>query len=415
MIQEGVRVVYTSGRDECYTKPGYYNVFDTILSISISSKWSLIVFSGINCTGHRKICQNNVSLTKFSVRSMYVCEKHIRHNHAIIQNCDLSNFTQQASNIYNNCKNAIVSLSAMTDSNTTSVFSGFFIKTVQMENYVIGYIATVHHGIEKATSIYAIIDLNGTKYVRKAEVVGTEKYGDIAVLSVVGISTEQTCLTWGKSRQSKIGSFVCNIGYPLGIDYTSLSVGIIRDNIFVHGMGGVESLCTDISIYSGCSGSPLIDENAKVIGIVSYGSAGGFNWGMAQYLLEHVVNEIIEKNSDFHNGYIGLSWMELTPEFLVKRQLQNSIPLEGIVVMSADEEIALSKDDIITAVNGVRIGMHENQYSISSVTWFMKPTDTITVEYLPAIKNYSSTHLATITLREFPSVKWASAPFYIQK
>ena len=110
---------------------------------------------------------------------------------------------------------------------------------------------TVYHGIENADSIYAVVkNKENKKMVRKAYVVGSDIYGDISVLSVMDIHPKQICLQWGNSRNYPIGSFVCNIGFPLGIDYESLSVGIVRDNKFIHGMGGVESLCTDISSLS---------------------------------------------------------------------------------------------------------------------------------------------------------------------
>lgn len=412
MLKEGVRLVYNSGKEGFFEKPGYYNLSQVIRNISISSKWSVVLFTNVNCTGHYRICERNMVLSTFHVKSIYVCEKHLS---SLDYGKNIKAQPFDPTNIYELSKKAVVSLTA-NKGGDISVFSGFFSKIVETEGFITGYITTVYHGVENADSIFVIIELNNKYYVRKATVVGTDIYGDIAVVSVVGISANQTYLQWGNSRETIIGSPVCNIGYPLGIDYASLSVGIVRDNVFVHGMGGVESLCTDVAIYTGCSGSPIIDTDSKVIGIVSYGAAGGINWGMSQYLLEHVVDTIIKKNANFDNGYIGISWRELTPEFLFSNNLHNEIALEGVLVASVDDIQGVIVNDIILSVNKVPMGMHQNRFSISSVSWFLKPGESIDVVFLSAIDNYKHKRVKTIVLREFTNLKWASSNlFHVQK
>jgi len=409
-MNDGVNLVYSYGESEPILKPGYYNRTN-IETIHLSTNWSVIVFSDINGKGTARLCTQNTTLKQFQVQSLFVSDEKLSETEYVPH---YSSNSQWINTIYESCKSAVLSLNSVSADGKINAFSGFFTKIKKVNNQITGYIVTACHCIHNSTQIFAHIQKQGSHIVRNVQVVGKDVYGDIAVLSITDIDPEQTVLLWGDSRSTKVGSFVCNIGFPLGMDYGSLSTGIVRDNKFTHSMGGVESVCTDIAIYSGCSGSPYIDVTGRVIGLISYGIQGGFNWGMSQHILEYSVDQIISSQQDFKNGYVGVTWMELTSMFLYDKNIQNYMSLDGIVITSVDDLPGLFENDIIVRVNNIPLGMRENQYSLSSITWKLLPGDIINIEFYSSVDNYKNIRVISVTLREFPSsLTWASGSTFL--
>jgi S1-C subfamily serine protease len=187
----------------------------------------------------------------------------------------------------------------------------------------------------------------------------------------------------------KIGDTINTIGYPGGVDNQSISRGIVRDNKSQLEGGVMESIVTDISIYGGNSGGPLIADDGKVVGIVSYGYTNKeeINGGVASYLFKPIVDYYLSQYStgtvSYPKGYLGIRYDSVSLPIAVIFGINK---VEGYYVISLDGTISPSKfnvNDIITEVNGVRVGVLNNQYPLFTEIQLRPPGTTINVKYRP--------------------------------
>ena len=158
--------------------------------------------------------------------------------------------------------------------------SGFVFK----QDDKLGYILTNHHVIEGATELYFVLT-NGEKV--KVEVVGSDEYADVAVLSMDKTKVIKVAEI-GSSLDTRVGDTVFTVGAPLdsSVYYQTVTRGILsgKDRVIevssLVGSGFMEALQTDAAINSGNSGGPLCNSNGEVIGINSMKLASSSIEGM---------------------------------------------------------------------------------------------------------------------------------------
>ena len=145
------------------------------------------------------------------------------------------------------------------------------------------YIVTNYHVIEDAKTIN-IQGVNGefkTKY--NASVVASDKFNDLAILKVEGVSISTIAIPYSiKTSTSEVGEDIFVLGFPLTStmgEEIKLSTGVVSSRTGFQG---------DVSLYQisapiqpGNSGGPLFDNNGNVIGIVSAKHKGAENVGYA--------------------------------------------------------------------------------------------------------------------------------------
>lgn len=174
-----------------------------------------------------------------------------------------------------------------------------------------GYIVTNHHVIEGADSIHVSFDdKDGKEETLKAELIGSDKITDLAVLKIDGKNLP--FLKLGDSDAINVGEWVVAIGNPFGLDHT-VTAGIIsakgrkiRSNPFD------SFLQTDASINPGNSGGPLLNMAGEVVGINAAIIANGQGIGFA--IPSNMAKEIIEKlrtDRRISRGWIGVTIQSL--------------------------------------------------------------------------------------------------------
>lgn len=147
-----------------------------------------------------------------------------------------------------------------------------------------GYIVTNYHVIEGAKKII----INGIKgsfnTIYDAEVVGTDKINDLALLKI----TDSSFPGFGNipysvaASTSEVGEEVFVLGYPLTStmgDEIKLTTGIISSKTGYQ--GDVALYQISAPIQPGNSGGPLFDKKGNIIGIVSAKHEGAENVGYA--------------------------------------------------------------------------------------------------------------------------------------
>jgi putative serine protease PepD len=135
-----------------------------------------------------------------------------------------------------------------------------------------GHILTNNHVVSAAAQGGSIQVVTQQGRTATARLVGRSPAYDLAVVQVAGI--EAPSVQFGRSDLAVVGQDVVAIGSPLGLAGTVTS-GIVSAKNRPVTAGGegeisyINALQTDAAINPGNSGGPLVDMNARVIGVNS--------------------------------------------------------------------------------------------------------------------------------------------------
>jgi len=148
----------------------------------------------------------------------------------------------------------------------TSLGSGFIIDPS-------GLVVTNNHVIADADEITVTMQ-DGQAF--KAELVGTDTKGDVALLRIKA-SKPLPAVSFGNSDSMRVGDWVLAIGNPLGLGGT-VTAGIVSARSRNINAGPYDDFIqTDAAINKGNSGGPLFNIKGEVIGINTaiYSQSGG--------------------------------------------------------------------------------------------------------------------------------------------
>lgn len=230
-----------------------------------------------------------------------------------------------------------------------------------------GYILTNHHVIEDAS--YLRVITSQEKEI-EAELLGSDEYSDIAVLSIDADAVLQVAAL-GDSTVMELGDTVFTVGSPLGIKYMgTVTKGILSGQnrkVTVSLSTGsfiMDVLQTDAAINPGNSGGPLLNINGEVIGITSLklvqDEVEGMGFAIPIELAMASIDDL-ENGREIVRPVLGVQLAEIDNPYLLRNyqiQIPNSVK-SGVVVVSVEnggdaEKGGLRKGDII-----IRMGEHE--------------------------------------------------------
>ncbi|HET6989341.1 MAG TPA: trypsin-like peptidase domain-containing protein [Kribbella sp.] len=161
---------------------------------------------------------------------------------------------------------SVVQLKVEGEDNSDATGSGFVIDNL-------GHILTNNHVVQAAAKGGSIQVLSENGKTSTARLVGRSPAYDLAVVQVVGLDAPS--VQFGRSDLAIVGQDVVAIGSPLGLAGTVTS-GIIsaKNRPVTTGESAdqtsyINALQTDAAINPGNSGGPLVDMNARVIGVNS--------------------------------------------------------------------------------------------------------------------------------------------------
>ena len=256
--------------------------------------------------------------------------------------------------------------------------SGFFYKKDKL-----GYIITNNHVVEKSSTI-KIINMNKDIFV--ANVVGTDEYFDIAILTVdkdAVLKIANLCI----NCDLNVGDTVFTVGSPLGAKYMgTVTKGILsgKDRIVSintnNGNYMMEVLQTDAAINPGNSGGPLVNLNGDVIGVNSLKLVQDEIEGMGFAIPISLVNTILdklEKGEVITRPIIGLEISDLNNELLTRYKVNS-----GIYVNKVESNYPgkyLKVGDIITLIDDKEVkDINHFRY----ILYTHKVGDTIKITYI---------------------------------
>lgn len=232
----------------------------------------------------------------------------------------------------------------------TGIGTGFLISTD-------GYILTNQHVIENATSV--MVQLNGKSQEISAQVVGSDRELDLAVLKISG--SNYPVLPLGDSDKMRVGEWVVAIGQPYGLDHT-VTAGVISAKgrpITIEDREYKNLIQTDAAINPGNSGGPLLNLNGEVIAINTAvnAEAQGIGFAIPINTVNDVLQDLISGNK-IVRPYLGIRMTDLNEQ--LRSDLGVGSSTKGAVVVEVMNgtpaaSAGLASKDIVTSLNGTQV------------------------------------------------------------
>jgi serine protease Do len=217
-----------------------------------------------------------------------------------------------------------------------------------------GIIITNNHVIEGADEITANFT-DGTKL--KAELIGTDKKTDLAVLKVTP-DKPLVAVPFGNSNEIRVGDWVMAIGNPFGLGGT-VTVGIVSArNRNINAGPYDDFIQTDASINRGNSGGPLFDMEGRVVGInTAIISPSGGSIGIGFAIPANIATSVIAQLRQFgetRRGWLGVRIQEVTDDIAESLSMPKA---SGALVAGVTEggpaaKAGLEPGDVIVSFDG---------------------------------------------------------------
>ena len=232
-----------------------------------------------------------------------------------------------------------------------------------------GTIVTALHAVERDENISVGLPDGGTI---PATLVGRDPTTDVAVLRVA--ATDLAATTWSDVDNARVGHLVLALGRPGGSVMATLGVISALDETWRTPAGGQidRYLQTDVVMYPGFSGGPLVDATGRVLGLNTSALLRGIALAVPSSTLRRVVKSLLS-NGRIRRGYLGIGAQPvrlpeaLTQEFSQETGLlvfsvapdspaEKGTLLLGDIIVALDGHPTRHLDDLLTRLNGDSVG-----------------------------------------------------------
>jgi S1-C subfamily serine protease len=238
-----------------------------------------------------------------------------------------------------------------------------------------------------------------------AEIVGYDPNADVALLHVDPDGLDLHPLELATDEDVQVGQPVAVIGSPLRADLTqSLSVGVVSatdrnsESLTKFQIDGM--IQTDASVNPGNSGGPLLDADARVIGInQQIASASGGNEGIAFAVPIKLVSrslDALRQDGHVEYSYLGVSTQPLFPQLADRLDIPSDTgalvakvkkggPAAAAGLQGSDDRIHFDArpvaigGDVIVAIDGHEVATPSD---LSSQIATHDPGDTVTLKII---------------------------------
>ena len=233
------------------------------------------------------------------------------------------------------------------------------------------YLLTNYHVIEDGNHV-TVTFTDGS--IVETEIVGFDKYQDIAVLSIES-KEEYQVAEIGNNEETRVGDTAFAVGAPLDNAYSwTVTRGIIsgKDRMVEVSLDSsntsdyvMKTLQTDAAINSGNSGGPLCNANGEVIGITSLKLVSDGVEGMGFAI---PIEDAISKAEEIINGevanypYLGVTMLDFFNSYFTQYYsiIRNSGLDSGVIVTSVEKNSpadngGMKANDIIVAIEGKEV------------------------------------------------------------
>ena len=222
-----------------------------------------------------------------------------------------------------------------------------------------GLVVTNHHVIEGMTDVK--VSLQDRREI-PAQILLRDARTDLAVLKLKEGSNFPT-MELGDSDALEVGDLTLAIGNPFGVGQT-VTQGIVsalsRTHVGISDYGFF--IQTDAAINPGNSGGPLVDMNARVVGINSAifsksGGSIGIGFAIPVNMVKNVLATAKGGGKMVKRPWLGASLQALTQEIAEGLGLERPAGalLTDVQQKGPAENAGLRRGDVITSVDGLSV------------------------------------------------------------
>lgn len=290
------------------------------------------------------------------------------------------------SELYDTSKDGVVGLMVISDGEESGG-TGFVYDTN-------GRIVTNQHVVADASQIQ--MKYSSGEWI-EADVIGVDADSDLAVLEPVREPETAEQLEMVEENPVR-GDRVMVLGSPLDLE-ESVSHGIVsgtdRELRRANGFVIPDIVQTDAPVNPGNSGSPVLDSDGDVVGVVSARQGDNIGFAISPEIVNVIVPQLIESGNVNHS-YVGVQTVKNDPIIadangyssdygMVVLDVVEGSPADGVIQGPVEENTIVTDDgvevpeggDVIVGVDGteVRTGQDFSSYLMKETN----PGDTITV------------------------------------
>jgi putative serine protease PepD len=251
-----------------------------------------------------------------------------------------------------------------------------------------GHVVTNQHVVAGANDINVRF-AGGATY--PAELVGTDRSTDLAVIKVDAPASVFEALRLGDSSAVRVGDPVVALGSPFGLEGTITS-GIVsalhRQMTAPNRFTINDSIQTDAAINHGNSGGPLLDSSGRVIGVNAQiesdgGGSDGVGFAIPSNTVRSIVSQLIE-TGEVEHAYLGVELVAVEEGVAVSDVREDTPAEEAGVRPATGTEVVAGQQvptggDVIVELDGVAVS---TEAEVQSLIDAKRPGDTVSITVL---------------------------------
>jgi S1-C subfamily serine protease len=227
-----------------------------------------------------------------------------------------------------------------------------------------GVIVTTHHVVERDENL--VVGLPNGEAI-PASLVGRDPTTDLAVLRVQ--ASGLTPLTWAEADALNVGHLVLALGRPGKTVQAILGVvSALGGSWRTRGGGQIDHyLQTDVVMYPGFSGGPLVNAAGHIVGVNTSALIRGTSLALPTATVRRVIEDLVA-HGQVRRGYLGIGTQPARlPAALAERLGQET----GLLLVSVEpgspaERGGLFMGDTIVTFDGQAMRHHDDLLALLS-------------------------------------------------
>ena len=287
-------------------------------------------------------------LSSYDIDELETQIKILQSGENIVEVQNISYFYNDTSlsDIYKEVKDSIVVISGFASYQTLfrtwyyEVEGSGFIYDFKGEMIVI----TNNHVVSDVSDLVVTFS-NGNSYL--GELIGSDPYSDLAVLSVDAPIDEFKPLFITSSANLEVGDPVIAIGNPMGLDST-MTTGIVSQvgrTIEETNAGGfpiANIIQTNVAINPGNSGGPLLNYQGEVIGITTaiVEDSEGLGFAIPSSTILKEIESLVETGTYNQHPWIGISGVDMS--YSIAQAMNVDVTYGWLIATITDDSAAES-------------------------------------------------------------------------
>jgi S1-C subfamily serine protease len=190
-----------------------------------------------------------------------------------------------------------------------------------------GEILTADHVVQRDENISVTL-ADGTTHT--ATVIGRDPASDLALLKIeaAGLATPEL------AESVKVGHLVFAVGRPGDVQATLGSVVALGGPVRGRHRSFAAYIQSDVTMYPGFSGGPLVDASGRVVGLNSSALARGASLAIPVSVLKNVA-DALRRDGRVKRGFLGVSTQPVALAEAVAAQLDQTT---GLMVIGTEKE-----------------------------------------------------------------------------